>query len=200
MIRLNGLFGALTLLTSFLVPTAAVADILEGRWTTSFFDTKVNKARIEQTFDDGVSTLRIWIQTSLPYQTRGFFTERIAHYQIIGPSSTIDGAFNVDVIVDKVTLMFMDPDSIILTQSEGTLLSCGLRDWQVGVARDVTGLQCDKELFAASGSVERLTFKIDGSTLYWGPYWGPDAIVAQPAGSTATRTTVLDMDHPLTRP
>lgn len=171
----------------------ALALDLSGRWDSSTFPAGLQFARVTHTFEADRAVMTLDVQPSLPFQTHSLRLVRYGRYRIVGPSAQLPGAFDVDIQVERITVRMRDPDSVWLANRDNSDF-CALRDWQVGVERDVSGRFCEGRQMAEAGDVEKIVARIDGASLKLSPFWGTGAV--EPAArNTAVRATTLDDTH-----
>lgn len=197
MTALPRIVNSLMLVATVLAAAEARALDLTGRWLTETFATNMQVGRVEHVFgsvsDGARATMTLDMHSALPYQSRSVQLIRTGRYRIVGPSTRVPGGYEVDIEIERITAKMRDPDSVWLANRDGGDF-CALRDWQVGVERDISGKRCDSYQMAQRGDVEKIVAVIDGTTLKLSPYWGTGAV--EPAArTTAVRAESLDETH-----
>lgn len=114
----------------------------------------------------------------------------IGTYAEAGDSDKAAGAKNLNITVHKSTIT---PVSAAGVANLNDVKLCGATDWQLNVAKDVTGADCGGKSFA-EGVVVFDVYKVDGSSLFLGK-----SSFFRDGSSAEQRPTALDTEHPLAK-
>lgn len=180
--------------SSFLlsVSSALAGPDLAGTWRTPVFFSKHYHIEMEHEFKaDGSTKFKLKLYSALPYQALGQISERTGTWQVIGPSVLGGSLYEIDIKISDVFFTMLDPDSIEELNKDGD--SCSTQSpWVIAVPKKVTGSVCMNDYIAKNGDIEKLVFRIEEDRLFWGPYWGPKAVMARDSATANVRTNELD--------
>jgi hypothetical protein len=173
-----------------------LAQDITGTWTSDAYATNFQHVRLTHAFRDGQAVMTLAMKNATPNQPRAKLVERRGRYRVLGPSSIVAGAWEVDVTVDAVAITLLDPVSVELGNgAHNQSLYCDLSGWRLGEPKSVLGRDCGG-MMAQAGDVEKILVKRDGDKLYVSPYWGPGRVgVDRP--TRAVRAVAVDDAHPL---
>lgn len=125
-------------------------ESIEGRWQTSCLSSSSGLYLISRlTVQNGeYSSLGLIYSNS---SCTNLVIESFSKGQIadVGANGSTTGSRKIDLTYSQVTATYHRPTDV---QGFNTNSFCGLSNWAVGVAQDITGLNCGGEAIPAAGS------------------------------------------------